>query len=525
MPPLRPVPRSKGCITCTMRKTRCDGRRPACQACERRKQTCRGYRRGDFVFMNEGWMPPGVASSTDSPASIHKQSSSTTETPALSLQQPLAPDPRLIYASFFLSQFDRSKQPPQTLVMINTCQRYFGLLLDPSPFGDGSNPLPYAAEALVMNHFGKLNASPRLVQESISPYIKALRSMSSRLAQIQRVGIDSIEEEEIMQLVFACLYLAFWELATNPQGTVWQKHVRGLANILQWRGPQGFQLPRSLQVITLVRLFILLESVSSKHPTFLSGQQWQRFRNLDPSLIPWNNGSEPGVAVGPIHYLDFILDHLITISNLAAQFSDRLTKAPSMFLLQQMEEEGKAVLERLEPVLNSMMNKIGGNVAKAHEDPETAAKGPFWGRPLEYNLTSLCRTAAITLRLLLFDIIREQQQLINPPGMLLIKPRCQGESDSNHSTKLREHRTALTSHVEAIVNMIPYSSDGNIFGVAPLCFVPAFRIAKAVLSRERTALGAEGRVDEVERCLLTEAAIQRHLDFVASKKIPIKVDI
>jgi hypothetical protein len=159
--------------------------------------------------MNEGWMPPGVASSSESSAST--QSRSTTEIQP-SLPQPISSDPRPIYASFFLSQFDRSKQPPETLVMINSCQQYFGLLLDPSPFGDGTNPLPYAAEALVTNHFGKLNASPRLVQESIAPYIKALKLMSSRLAQIQSVGIDCIDEEEVMQLIFACLYLAFWEV-------------------------------------------------------------------------------------------------------------------------------------------------------------------------------------------------------------------------------------------------------------------------------------------------------------------------
>jgi hypothetical protein len=229
--------------------------------------------------------------------------------------------------------------------------------------------------------------------------------------------------------------------------------------------------------------------------------------------------------VGPKHYLDFILDHLITISNLAAEFSDRLTKTPSMFSLQRMEEEGKVVLQRLEPVLDSMMAKIGGNITKGAATPETLAKGPFWGRPLEYNITSLCRTAAITLRLLIFDVIREQQQLVNPPSMLIMKPRCQEDAGNDGDPRLREHRTALMCHVEAIVNVIPYSSDGSIFGVAPLCFVPAFRIAKVVLSRERAVLGVEGRDDEVEKCLVTEAAIQRHLDFVASKKIPIKVDI
>ncbi|KAK0618942.1 hypothetical protein B0T14DRAFT_554362 [Immersiella caudata] len=437
--------------------------------------------------MNEGWIPPGTASAPSTapperPASSIKSSSA--EDVLLPFSRPLQSDPRPLYASFFLSQFDARKYPPEALVIVNSSQRYFGLLLGPSPFGDGSNPLPYAAEALAMNHFGKLNAAPRLIRESIAPYVKALQSMSSRLAHIQHAGIDCIDEEEVMQLMFSCLYLAFWEL---------------------------------------------LESVSSKHSTFLSEQKWHRFRALHPSLPPetsWSNSDPP---MGPKHYLDFILDHLITISNLTAEFSDGLTKSPNLFSLQRMKKQGETVLRRLEPVLGYMMANIGGDIGQRQGASEAPARGPLWGRPLEYNLASLCRTAAVTLRLLIYDVIREQQQLVNPPGLLLIKP--QGQADSNghascHGLELAEHRAALMAHVEAIVNMIPYSSHGNIFGVAPLCFVPAFRIAKVVLSRERTALCAEGeRQDEVEKCLATECVIQQHLNFVASKKIPVKIDV
>jgi len=82
------------------------------------------------------------------------------------------------------------------------------------------------------------------------------------------------------------------------------------------------------------------------------------------------------------------------------------------------------------------------------------------------------------------------------------------------------------AHVDATVNMIPYSSGGNIFGVAPLCFVPTFRISKVVLARECAALRAEGgRNAEIEKCLATEAVIERHLDFVESKKILVKIDV
>ena len=166
-----------------------------------------------------------------------------------------------------------------------------------------------------------------------------------------------------------------------------------------------------------------------------------------------------------------------------------------------------------------MMAMIGGNIVRNTD--ETTPKGPLWGKPVEYNLASLCRTAAITLRLLTCDLIKEQQQLINPPGILLIKSLT---DIPDGSSKLAEHRAALMAHVDATVNMIPYSSGGNIFGVAPLCFVPTFRISKVMLARECAALRAEGgRNAEIEKCLATEAVIERHLDF--SKKTPVKIDV
>lgn len=84
-----------------------------------------------------------------------------------------------------------------------------------------------------------------------------------------------------------------------------------------------------------------------------------------------------------------------------------------------MQTQSESVLADLEPVLAHMMAMIGGNIVRNTD--ETTPKGPLWGMPVEYNLASLCRTAAITLRLLTCDLIKEQQQLINPPGILLIK--------------------------------------------------------------------------------------------------------
>jgi len=142
---------------------------------------------------------------------------------------PIRQDPLPIYTTFFLSQFTRDP-PPEAYVMIENCHRYLGRLLllrspAPAPTRASScgsrggelehDPLALAAEALVMNHFGKLHRSSRLVRESISPYVCALKALSAKLSRIQRVGIELVEEEEVMELVFACLFLAFWEVCCD----------------------------------------------------------------------------------------------------------------------------------------------------------------------------------------------------------------------------------------------------------------------------------------------------------------------
>jgi len=86
------------------------------------------------------------------------------------------------------------------------------------------------------------------------------------------------------------------KLTTEPQGATWQKHVRGLANLIKLRGPQGFKSVRSLQVVTLVRILIV------GHPILL----WKfsdgvSFLNLSPRnrqpFLHNLSGGDSGVSV------------------------------------------------------------------------------------------------------------------------------------------------------------------------------------------------------------------------------------
>ncbi len=100
----------------------------------------------------------------------------------------------------------------------------------------------------------------------------------------------------------------------------------------------------------------------------------------------------------------------------------------------------------------------------------------------------------------------------------------QGGADQDRL--LRQHRAALMAHAEAVVRAIPFGSRSEIFDAAPMCFVPAFRMAEAFLVKEAGTLRTEpGRESELARCEDMRGLIRRHLDFVASKKIPVKIDV
>ena len=136
--------------------------------------------------------------------------------------RPLTPEPLTIYVSFFLSRF--TPDPPRAaLVMIQNCHLYLGQLLDRRPLPVSAefnmvhpHPATDAAEALVMTYFGRHHGSDLLIRESIRPYTRALKSFSLKLDQVQSVGLDSIDEDEWIHLVFSCLFLTFWEVSGKP---------------------------------------------------------------------------------------------------------------------------------------------------------------------------------------------------------------------------------------------------------------------------------------------------------------------
>lgn len=239
--------------------------------------------------------------------------------------------------------------------------------------------------------------------------------------------------------------------------------------------------------------------------------------------------------VGPKHYIDYLIEELVTISNLNADLvglrdGDGATSSQGPRCLvntQSALSKSLEVLQRLEAVLAHMQAEIecfpsglsrqGSRPASAtlttnspssnHGDTLPSDRAHFPDQPLKYNLTSLCRTATMTLRSLMCNLINQQGGV-------------------GRDSLLHQQRAALMVHAEAVLQAIPYSFRSEIFDAAPMCFVPAFRMAEAVLVKESDALRTElGRESELARCNSMKQLVRCHLDFVASRKIPVKIDV
>lgn len=249
------VPRSKGCLTCVSRKTRCgpfyreprasfdadnlvaDGRRPTCRACENRKQACRGYRREEIVFLSEGWRALGVASGARSkikkPDSTNGSALLSSNSPTLTCSEFDKTDVHLVFylspaidrshlhIAFFLASF--GTQPFQALSSIGHLFRHY-LPLVSSNVLDGhecslspSTPVVFAVDALAHSHFGTANADPVSVRRSFHSYGMALQSMSVRLTEMKRGDSDlhNISEEDWQHFAFFCLVMAFCEVCST----------------------------------------------------------------------------------------------------------------------------------------------------------------------------------------------------------------------------------------------------------------------------------------------------------------------
>ncbi|KAH8649253.1 hypothetical protein BX600DRAFT_517630 [Xylariales sp. PMI_506] len=562
------IPRSKGCITCVARKTRCDGRRPTCRACENRKQVCRGYRRQDVVFLNEGWRAPGVASrvrgkpkkpGSENPAPCASGSDSPSPTSAGPLAElvlyanPIV-DRSHLHSAFFLASFGARQFQAPTFI-IGVFRHYFSLassnVLDdakhsPSP----STPVVLAVNALAQGHFGTANADTVSVRQSFHSYSMALHVMSVRLSELKKLYSDfhDLPEEDWQHLAFFCLVMMFWELKMSPGSSNWQTHIRGLAAAITLRDPDHAFSQTNFGLLAFSRLFIILQTLSARQPSLLSTSDW---RHRSPLRSAWliemrsllEKAQFPKASTDSI---DSLMTEATTIVSIMAQYDQLLTQRStangedhedSAQTLSQLYDRAESILTCNEARLahwNTHIYKVSLS-AWLPLHPDVAVDpiaGDYWScinqddvRPyfdtvlsfrtmMEYHTIALYWTIVMSLHLLLSDML-----------MLMVRTDVHAGS-ANLGQKIEGHRARLLEYALRVLQSICYATLPESRAVAPFFFATSFQLTIAVMERECKFLQVAGNnEDEIQKCKSLQSLAVRYLDWARQNKISVKLDL
>lgn len=250
---------------------------------------------------------------------------------------------------------------------------------------------------------------------------------------------------------------------------------------------------------------------------------------------------------GPQDYLNFVLDNLAATTHLVSQYQSlwlsqtgHPASSDTQFINKVMglHNTAAATLQRLEKILGYWqrdvrsvpltewfyewdMHETACNAIFTEYNKRLLATAHSFQDVAEYHLVGLCRTAAMSLRLLLYDIL-SIGSLDNAQLLQALVPTL----DAAGHESLRSHRTALVRHAHAVLQAIPYGVQRQVLGIGPTCFTPWYRVARAALARECETLRAEVEDDgqQLKACLELKGLIERYLEWVVREKIAVKVD-
>uniref|UniRef100_A0A0B7KCE8 Zn(2)-C6 fungal-type domain-containing protein n=1 Tax=Bionectria ochroleuca TaxID=29856 RepID=A0A0B7KCE8_BIOOC len=562
------VPRSKGCLTCIARKKRCDGRRPTCQACEDRKQVCQGYRREDIVFLNDGWRAPGVAAANAKKSRSKSRSPETQEagrgtlilqsaaaSPS-SLQRSPSIDRSQLHTSFFLAEFAEQLLPSSHFIA-DLFRSYFSLSSSTSSEHQPlSTSAAQAVDALAQGYFGRANGDLVSIKKSFDTYGVALRSMSTKIAELQAAhsGFHHLSEEEWQHMAFYCMVMAFWELKMSPSTDNWQQHLRALATAITLRGSSHAYSKSNLRLVATARLFITLQALSSRRPGDLSVFGWRQSSPLPSewvieatASVKMNQDAYSTIQFRVYSLMDSLLASASDISVVMAQYDQLLINmanprwANSDGLGQTLVDlynVANVILGQIEGVseeLGTTMSELPyKDWLSTHQPASNHDAGSIREREFittigsdihsffpnilnfpsmnDFNTVAFYWTISILLRLLINDMLALMQDT-NPKDM-----------PENPQYEIDQHRIRLVYYAQSAIRAIPFVEAKENRSQQPFFMASAFQTAIAALGRECEHLRSQ--VSE-EVTILGYASmkriVERYMDWAQQRKILLRM--
>ncbi|VUC20611.1 unnamed protein product [Clonostachys rosea] len=547
-----------------------DGRRPTCLACEGRKQVCKGYRRDNFVFLNDGWRAPGVSKAGRNKPSKPRDKSPiypsrgkmndsgdralvVSDPSTMAVSPPLYRSPSIdraqLSAAFFMTEFaTRFITTPH--FMASLFRTYFSVGSSSGIINVGSRvslstPAVLAVNALAQGHFGRAKGDAVSVQQSFHNYGMALKSMSSSISALGLAGLalDSVCEENWQHFAFFCVVMTFWELKMCPVSTNWQSHIRALSDAIALRGEDHPYSRTNKQLIAASRLMILgsltpyeWRKRSTIRSAWLTEAKTTIYTSQD--LIPsWGNEIYT--------FLDSLMESLPAMASLIGRYDQLVVNLLETGIVGNSElSQALVVLYREAEILLSQTElsatvwhttvyeiPITDSQSSSNDGQEEAKhRSKFWDMfeqdlhslfdtvlhfhsMHEYQAFTLYWTVVMSLHLQLSDMLSM---------MMAINSR---HTPTEPGTEINRHRTQLVKYAENVLRAIAFAENVANRRLAPFFITTAFQMTTVVLEKECEVLrGEDGTLETIHRYEAMKALAWRYMKWGLQNKIPIKLD-
>ncbi|KAL5342124.1 hypothetical protein BJX70DRAFT_336836 [Aspergillus crustosus] len=267
------VPRSKGCQTCLQRRVKCDLTHPECLQCSRRLMKCPGYqKRWKFYNHTPGPLnkdqrtqsqpqnrpivsrPPPT---TTSSATIDERAEPNLAVQAYDLQG------KELFCSFLLASFPAQFASCGGRVDMNWVQ------YARQPVLDAPQALTWAFRSLATLHIGKTNHDTEKVTSSRHMYSRSLSYLSDLISHPRYArGAETLA---------TAILLNIYEMQDGVSPLSWLAHARGLAAIIQLRGPETHSTGFGTTLLKSCRAMLVSEAFIRGGRCFLDQPEWQTF--------------------------------------------------------------------------------------------------------------------------------------------------------------------------------------------------------------------------------------------------------
>ncbi|CAG8930110.1 unnamed protein product [Penicillium salamii] len=238
---------SNGCLSCRERKVKCDEAKPVCRRCSRGRRPCKGYRDQLSMWFKDQTEETSRKLTLAASNSIRLQALKIPKSkPFGSITFPLEGE-RIYQATCF---FVKSAS-----IFGDSCL----LALTPFPETIDQKAMMAGVAAVGLAQLSAINKSPAMMLSAMQEYHRALNLTNLALSE----PAQALSDYTLMAIVCLSLYGVTRGKEEKPLDS-WHHHWKGVAALIQLRGPGQFRNPSGLQLFQILRHGVMISCLQRR---------------------------------------------------------------------------------------------------------------------------------------------------------------------------------------------------------------------------------------------------------------------